>query len=71
MASREARSAAKEQYWREVIDGWRRNEGSVDRTQKSALEMDMQGSQEANGTTFVVWVEMSRATVESYTEIKK
>jgi hypothetical protein len=29
MASRAARSAAKEQYWREVIDGWRRNGGSV------------------------------------------
>ena len=29
MASRAARSAAKEQYWREVIDGWRRSGGSV------------------------------------------
>ena len=29
MASRAARSAAKEQYWREVIDGWRRGGGSV------------------------------------------
>jgi len=29
MASRAARSAAKEQSWREVIDGWRRSGGSV------------------------------------------
>jgi hypothetical protein len=29
MASRAARSAAKEQYWREVIDGWRCSRGSV------------------------------------------
>ena len=29
MASRATRSAAKEQYWREVIDGWRRSGGSV------------------------------------------
>ena len=29
MASRAARSAATEQYWREVIDGWRRSGGSV------------------------------------------
>lgn len=29
MASRAARSAAKERYWREVIDGWRRSGGSV------------------------------------------
>ena len=29
MASRAARSAAKEQYWREVIDGWRQSGGSV------------------------------------------
>ena len=29
MASRAAQSAAKEQYWREVIDGWRRSRGSV------------------------------------------
>ena len=29
MASRAVLSAAKEQYWREVIDGWRRSGGSV------------------------------------------
>ena len=29
MASRAARSVEKEQYWREVIDGWRRSGGSV------------------------------------------
>src|SRR6476619_487839 len=29
MAKRSERSAAKEQYWREVIDGWRRSGGSV------------------------------------------
>lgn len=29
MAKRFERSAAKEQYWREVIDGWRRSGGSV------------------------------------------
>ena len=29
MAGRTARSAEKEQYWREVIDGWRRSGGSV------------------------------------------
>jgi hypothetical protein len=29
MAKRAERSAAKEQYWREVIDGWRRSGGSV------------------------------------------
>ena len=29
MASRAARSVAKEQYWREVIGGWRRSGGSV------------------------------------------
>ncbi len=29
MASRTARSVEKEQYWREVIDGWRRSRGSV------------------------------------------
>ena len=29
MASRAARSAAKEQYWREVLEGWRRSGGSV------------------------------------------
>ena len=29
MASRAARSVAKERYWREVIDGWRRSGGSV------------------------------------------
>jgi hypothetical protein len=29
MASRVVRSAAKEQYWREVIGGWRRSGGSV------------------------------------------
>jgi hypothetical protein len=53
-----------------TIDG-RVDGGSVNRTQKSALEMDMQGTQEANGKTFVVWVEMSRTTVESFAEIKK
>lgn len=29
MAGRTARSVEKEQYWREVIDGWRRSGGSV------------------------------------------
>lgn len=29
MASRAARSAAKERYWREVMEGWRRSGGSV------------------------------------------
>ena len=29
MASRAARSAVKERYWREVIEGWRRSGGSV------------------------------------------
>ena len=29
MAKRAERSAAKERYWREVIDGWRRSGGSV------------------------------------------
>lgn len=29
MSSRAVRSAAKEQYWREVIDGWRRSGASV------------------------------------------
>ena len=29
MASRTTRSVEKEQYWREVIDGWRRSGGSV------------------------------------------
>lgn len=29
MSKRSERSAAKEQYWREVIDGWRRSGGSV------------------------------------------
>lgn len=29
MAGRTARSAEKEQYWREVVDGWRRSGGSV------------------------------------------
>lgn len=29
MATRTARSAEKEQHWREVVDGWRRSGGSV------------------------------------------
>jgi hypothetical protein len=29
MAGRTARSLEKEQYWREMIDGWRRSRGSV------------------------------------------
>jgi hypothetical protein len=44
---------------------------SVERTQKGTVEMDMQGSQEANGMTFAVWVEMSGTHEESYAEIKK
>lgn len=53
-----------------TIDG-RIDGNSVERTQKGTVELDMQGSQDANGMTFTVWVEMSRTTVESYAEIKK
>ncbi len=51
-----------------TIDG-RVDGKSVDRTQKGMLELDMQGSQEANGMTFAVRVEMSRTTEETYTGI--
>jgi hypothetical protein len=51
-----------------TIDG-RIDGNSVERTQKGTVEMDMQGSQEANGMTFAVWLEMSRTTEESYAEI--
>jgi hypothetical protein len=53
-----------------TIDG-RVDGDSVERTQKGTVEMDMQGSQEANGMKFAVRVEMSRTTEESYSEIKK
>src|SRR4051794_34063190 len=40
MAKRAERSTAKEQYWREVIDGWSRSGGSVRRwcTQRQISE---------------------------------
>jgi hypothetical protein len=53
-----------------TIDG-RIDGNSVERTQKGMVELDMQGSQDANGMTLAVWVEMTRATVESYAEITK